>query len=109
MKKLSIGIPALICGAILLITAFAGCAGDRYRQSTGEALDSTAITARVRAALLADPEVSGFDVGVTTFRGVVQLSGFVDTPDQRIRAEDIAWGVQGVRSVENNITLKPLD
>jgi osmotically-inducible protein OsmY len=37
------------------------------------------------------------------------LSGFVDTPDQRIRAEDITWGVQGVRSVENNITLKPLD
>lgn len=97
-----------ICIALCLAMAFftAGCAGDRHHQSTGEMVDSAAITAKVKAALLDDPEVKGLSVNVDTFRGEVQLNGFVDTEAQKKRAEDIAAGVDGVKMVKNNLSVK---
>jgi hyperosmotically inducible periplasmic protein len=83
-----------------------GCASTTTRESTGEYIDDSVITAKVKAALFADKSVSGFAVKVTTFKGVVQLSGFVDSTAQKQQAETDARLVKGVNSVENNITVK---
>jgi len=109
MKKLStvkvLGL-ALCLGALPLITMMTGCAGDRYHQSTGESIDDKSISMRVKSALSNDAEYKYEGVDVTTFKGTVQLSGFVDTSAQKSRAGDLAKGVEGVKDLENNITVK---
>lgn len=86
--------------------AWVGCAGGPDRQSTGQYIDSAAITAKAKAALVDDSMVNGFDVDVETYKDVVQLNGFVDTPAQKARAEEIIWGIEGVRGVQNNLTIR---
>jgi hypothetical protein len=86
--------------------AFVGCAGGRYEQSTGEWIDSKSLNARVKAALVDDPVVKGTDIDVDVWKEVVQLNGFVDTEEQRQRAEKVAWGIEGVRGVDNNLAVK---
>lgn len=83
-----------------------GCAGNRYERSTGEYIDDKTLHVRVKSALADNPQFKFGDVNVTSFRGVVQLSGFVNTSEQKKTAEMIAERVHGVRSVENNITVK---
>jgi len=84
-----------------------GCTtGSRYEQSTGERIDDHGTSSRVRAALADDSQYKYDGVNVETFKGVVQLSGFVDTRDQKNRAGDLARKVKGVTDVENNITVK---
>src|ERR1041385_8144997 len=95
---------SLALGGLALTTA--GCAGTRYHRSTGAYLDDKAITTRVKTALFRDPLVSGFDVHVNTFRGDVQLSGFVDSQEQRDRAATVARQVEGVQAVTNNLEVK---
>ena len=100
------------CGLILSLTALplvgglAGCAGNRYTQSTGERIDDRADSSRVRKALSDDTQYKYGDVNVQTFKGVVQLSGFVNSRDQKNRAGDLAKRVAGIKEVENNITVK---
>jgi hyperosmotically inducible protein len=113
MKKTSVKIHAakflglILClGALPLATMVTGCAGDRYHQSTGEAIDDEGISMRVRSALSNDAEYKYEGVNVKTFKGTVQLSGFVDTRAQKSRAADLAKGAEGVKDVENNITVK---
>ncbi|MBC8009141.1 MAG: BON domain-containing protein [Burkholderiales bacterium] len=100
--KTSILILASLLGASLL----AGCAATPTRESTGEYIDNSAITAKVKTALADDEIVKARDVQVETFRGTVQLSGFVDTKEQKKRATTVARSVQGVRDVENNLIVK---
>ncbi|HEY3755361.1 MAG TPA: BON domain-containing protein [Opitutaceae bacterium] len=95
--------PALLLSAGLLI---AGCASTPTKQSTGEYIDDVAITAKVKTALVKDDAVKSTEIKVDTFKGVVQLSGFVDNQDQRAAAERDATGVPGVRSVQDHIALK---
>lgn len=83
-----------------------GCAGTATRESTGEYIDDAATTTRVKAALVKDPLVKALDVNVDTFKGTVQLSGFVDTADQKSRAGEVAKTVQGVTEVKNNLQMK---
>ena len=83
-----------------------GCSSTPTRESTGEYIDDATLTTKVKAAFVKDPLVKAIDVKVDTFKGAVQLSGFVDSADQRNRAEQVARSVQGVTSVQNNITLK---
>lgn len=95
--------------AILLATAvagFTGCAGNRYEQSTGEHIDDTATTTRVKSVLAKDTVYKYPDVKVSTFKGTVQLSGFVNQRDQKSRAAELAKNVTGVKEVVNNITVK---
>ena len=109
MKKLqTIQVAGLtLClAAFPLFTLVTGCAGDRYHQSTGEAIDDHAISMHVKNALSNDAEYKYEGVNVDTFKGTVQLSGFVDKHAQKTRANDIAKSIQGVRDVENNITVK---
>lgn len=83
-----------------------GCAGTPTRESTGEYVDDSAITTKVKAELVRDPVVKALQVDVTTFKGVVQLSGFVDNANQKAQAEADAKTVNGVKDVKNNIVVK---
>jgi len=107
-RHVSLGITILTVGVMPLTVSLlaSGCAGDRYHESTGEGIDDTATTARVKKALHGDPQYKYADVKVTTFKGTVQLSGFADSRDAKNRAGDIARTVEGVKDIENNITVK---
>jgi osmotically-inducible protein OsmY len=93
-------------GVVVLLSASGGCAGNRYSQSTGEYLDDSAITAKVKASLAADKDVKAREVQVETFKGTVQLSGFVDNNYEKQKAEELAKAVKGVAAVENKISVK---
>ena len=88
------------------VVTFTGCAGDRYNRSTGEYIDDKSLDSRVKDALSDNPEYKFKGVNVTAFKGTVQLSGFVDTYSQKYSAGSIAKQVQGVKDVENDITVK---
>lgn len=98
-----IGFLAALLGAIALLAA---CASTRTSESTGEYLDDTAITTKVKAQLINDKEISAREVNVETFKGVVQLSGFVSSNTDMDRAIQIARNVKGVKSVTNAMQLK---
>jgi osmotically-inducible protein OsmY len=97
---------ALCLGAMPLVSLVTGCAGDRYHQSTGENIDDHATTMRVKSALGNNAEYKFDGVDVDTFKGTVQLSGWVNTHDQKSQAGDIAKSVDGVKDVQNNISIK---
>jgi len=89
-----------------LVMGITGCAGDRYHRSTGEQIDDESLRLRVDRALHNNPDYKFDGVNVTVFKGMAQLSGFVDTSDQKSAAADIARKVEGIRDVQNNITVK---
>ena len=83
------------------------CTSTPEQESVGEYIDSSVITTSVKSKLFSDPLVKGFEIGVKTYKGVVQLSGFVSTLAEKQHAEKLARQVNGVRAVKNNITIKP--
>jgi osmotically-inducible protein OsmY len=89
-----------------LLAFMAGCAGTRTSESTGEYMDNSVITAKVKAAILEDPILKVFQINVESFKGEVQLSGFVDSAEASARAVQIARGVKGVTSVKNSMVVK---
>jgi hypothetical protein len=93
--------------AALAIGGFTGgCAATPTSDSTGQYVDDTIITTKVKSALLGDDAVKSFEIKVETFKGVVQLSGFVDTFAQKSAAEKDASAVRGVKDVRNNLIVK---
>jgi osmotically-inducible protein OsmY len=97
-------------GAALAAAALigaAGCAPTQTSQSTGEIVDDAAVTARVKSALINEPGVKSTAINVETFRGTVSLSGFVDSDEMARKATDAAEKVRGVRSVKNDMRVKP--
>jgi osmotically-inducible protein OsmY len=95
-----------IVAAALAVVLFGGCAGGPTQESTGEYLDDSALTTKVKSTLLNDPQVSGLAINVETFKGEVQLSGFANTEAERQRAAALASKVPGVLAVTNDIRLK---
>ena len=96
-----------LCLSLLPVAGMlTGCAGDKYHQSTGESIDDERISMNVRSALSGDSEYKYEGVSVKTFKGTVQLSGFVDTSAQKSKAGELAKGVTGVKDIANNITVK---
>jgi hyperosmotically inducible protein len=93
---------------ILTVTGVTGCAGNRYERSTGEYIDDKALTGRVKGALNDNEEYKFSGVDVKSFRGTVQLSGWVNTSDQKKKAGQIAQNVQGVKNVENSVLVKAM-
>jgi hyperosmotically inducible protein len=91
--------------AILLISVV-GCAGSATRESTGEYIDDTWITTKVKAALVDDSVVKATEVNVETFKGVVQLSGFVSSKAAMDQAVRVAGDIDGVTAVENDMQIK---
>jgi hyperosmotically inducible protein len=91
------------------LAALAACAGTRTQQSTGEQIDDAVITTKVKAALIQDPVTKARQIEVDTFRGTVQLNGFVDSADEKAAASRVAHSVDGVQNVRNNLTVGHTD
>jgi osmotically-inducible protein OsmY len=91
----------------LLAAALAGCASTAQDRSTGRVVDDAALTAKVKASIAEEDGVSATSVNVTTYRGSVQLSGFVESEEARRRAENAARDVEGVRTVQNDLRVAP--
>jgi len=99
----------LACAALLPLGAggrLTGCAANEHHQSTGAYIDDSTITTKVKSAILGDPDLHVMDIGVETYNGVVQLSGFVDNHDQIKQAETDARKIEGVKSVKNDLRVK---
>ncbi len=91
--------------AIGLLAAFAAQADDSKR-SVGEYTDDKLLVSKVKTALISDKTADASEINVEVYKGVVQLNGFVDNEKELARAEEVARGVEGVKGVENNLTLK---
>jgi hyperosmotically inducible protein len=91
--------------AVALVSVVA-CAPTEKREGTGQYIDDTVITTKVKAALVEDPLTKAIEINVETFKGVVQLSGFVASQAAADRAIELARGVAGVRSVKNDMRIK---
>ena len=96
---------AAALAATLLISS--GCAVTRGQETTGEYIDDTVITANVKTRLLSDERVAGTSVTVETLKGTVMLSGFAKSAADKAAAESIAKGVDGVKAVKNEISVRP--
>ena len=95
---------ALFAAALLLFAL--GCASTAKQESTGEYIDDAAITTKVKTAIFNEPTLKVFDISVETYKGVVQLSGFVDSSANVAKASEVARAVSGVGSVKNNLRVK---
>lgn len=104
MKKL-LTLAALALAATTL-TGLAGCQSTPTRESTGQYMDDTAITAKVKAAIFNEPSLKSSEINVETFKGRVQLSGFVSSHADIAKATSLAQAVMGVTSVRNDMRLK---
>lgn len=96
----------IIATAGVLAAALSACAGSPTKESTGELIDDSVITTKVKSALLAEKDVDSASISVETFKGRVQLSGYVRSPDQRQRAEGVARSVGGVKEITNAIEIR---
>lgn len=96
---------ATIIPAILLATTL-GCASTTTHESTGQYVDDTVITTKVKAEILEEPGLKSAEINVETFKGVVQLSGFVASQASINRAVTITQAVKGVKSVKNDMRVK---
>lgn len=89
-----------------LLVSVAGCAGGPQREGTGEYVDDTVITTKVKAAILNEPSLKVAEINVETFKGRVQLSGFVRDRSDIATASAVARRVSGVTSVTNDLRMK---
>ena len=91
---------------ILLIATFMGCASTSKQEGTGEYVDDSVITTKVKSLLAADDFLKSFEISVETYKGAVQLSGFVGSQKAVGKAGEIARSVKGVKSVKNDLIVK---
>lgn len=104
MKKRNFIIQCL--ALFMLIGIIAACASTTKQSSMGEYVDDSVITTKVKSLLAADNFLGSFEISVETYKGIVQLSGFVDSQKSIDTAGQIAENVQGVKSVKNNLNVK---
>jgi osmotically-inducible protein OsmY len=91
---------------LMLIATFVSCASTSKKESTGEYVDDSVITTKVKSLLAADDFLKSFDIGVETYKGTVQLSGFVTSQAAVDKAVQITRGVGGVKSVRNSLIVR---
>ena len=104
MKKGNIVIRYFV--VLMLIATFVACASTSRQEGTGEYVDNSVITTKIKSLLAADDLLKSFEISVETYKGIVQLSGFVDSQRAVDKAGQIARGVDGVKSVKNNLRVK---
>ena len=104
MKKRNILIHCLLL--LMLIVGFTACASTRTQESAGEYIDDSVITTKVKGLLAADDFLKSFQISVETYKGTVQLSGFVGSEKAVDKAGQIARSVKGVTSVKNDLIVK---
>ena len=97
---------AMVVAACALILGAAACTETATRESTGQYIDSAAITTKVKTAIARDDSLSVFDIDVETYKDVVQLSGFVSSAAQKQHAAAVARSVEGVAEVRNDLVVK---
>lgn len=95
---------AVFATVVLMVTL--GCASTRTQEGTGQYVDDSVITTKVKAAILGEPGLKVSEINVETFKGVVQLSGFVSSRDDMKSAVRVASAVDGVKSVKDGMQLK---
>jgi osmotically-inducible protein OsmY len=89
-----------------MLVFFVGCAATSKQEGTGEYIDDSVLTTKVKAAVFNEPSLKSAEINVETFKGVVQLSGFVSSQADINTAADVARGVRGVKSVKNDMRVK---
>ena len=104
MSKLNRIMRLIVCFAF--ITAFMGCAATQKHESTGQYLDDSVITTKVKAAIFNEETLKTLQINVKTYQGVVQLSGFVDSAQNITKAGEVARHVENVVSVKNDLIVK---
>ena len=104
MKKRNIVIHCLVL--LMLIATFTACKKTPTTESTGEYVDDSVITTKVKSLLAEDDFLKSFQISVETFKGTVQLSGFVNSQKAVDRADEITRSVKGVQSIKNNLIVK---
>jgi osmotically-inducible protein OsmY len=104
LKKRNIVIHFLV--PLMLIATFAACASTSKQESTGEYVDDSVITTKIKSLLAADDFLKSFQISVETYKGTVQLSGFVGSQKAIDKAVEIARSVKGVTYVKNNLIVK---
>jgi osmotically-inducible protein OsmY len=97
---------ALLLAALMASAVVAGCSSSPTQQSAGQAVDDGVVTAKVKAALVADPVTKAHQINVETFKGTVQLSGFVESDEARSRALQLARDVDGVKKVKDALEIR---
>lgn len=90
----------------LLVVSLVACAPNSNRATAGQYIDDTVITGKVKAALVADPTLKATEIQVDTYKGAVQLSGFVSSADHIPKAVQLVKGIEGVKSVKNDMAVK---
>ncbi len=103
MKTLKYGTALLF--AIMMIATL-GCASTAKQEGTGEYVDDAVITTKVKAAIFDEPSLKSAEINVETFKGIVQLSGFISSVDDERKAIEVARNVKGVKSVKDDMRLK---
>ena len=104
MKKRNIVIHFFVL--LMLIATFAACTSTRTHESAGEYVDDSVITTKVKSLLAADDLLKAFQIGVETYQGTLQLSGFVNSQQAVDKAAEIVRSVKGVKSIKNNLIVK---
>jgi hypothetical protein len=104
MLKLQRMLKSLAC--VGLIAAFLGCAATPRHESTGEYIDDSVITTKVKAAIFDEATLKTLQINVETYKGIVQLSGFVDSAQSITKAGEVAGHVEGVHEVKNGLIVK---
>ena len=95
-----------LCFLTIVLVSVVGCAGTATRESTGEYVTDSWITTKVKTALVEDPMVKATEVNVETYRGTVQLSGFVSSNAAMNQAVKVTQGVKGVTGIKNDMRIK---
>ncbi|MCB5190956.1 BON domain-containing protein [Methylobacillus arboreus] len=103
MKKLNSLYLVLIAAVVLTL---AGCAATAKKEGTGGYIDDSVITTKAKAAIFNEPTLKSAEINVETFKGVVQLSGFVSSKESANKAVEVVKTIGGVKSVKNDIRLK---
>ena len=104
MKQLGKVLTAVFLAVTVATTV--GCASTATTEGTGEYVDDTVLTTKVKAAIFNEPTLKSAEINVETFKGVVQLSGFVTSKAAETKAVEVARGVGGVKSVKNDMRVK---
>jgi osmotically-inducible protein OsmY len=104
MKKRNMFIRCFVL--LMLIATFVACASTPKQESTGEYVDDSVITTKVKSLLAVDDFLKSFQISVETYKGIVQLSGFVGSQEDVDKAGEIARSVKGVKSVKNDLIVK---
>lgn len=91
---------------LVLIASFMGCAATQKHESTGQYVDDSVITTKVKTAIFNESTLKSLQISVKTYNGVVQLSGFVDTAQSVSKAGEVAGRIDGVKEVKNDLVIK---